>query len=245
MRKALVLGASGATGRLLVQRLLQKNIDVIAIVRNSSSLANINVSHPNLQIVEAEISEIQANDLTQYLTECEAVLSCLGHNLTFKGMFGHPRRLVTDAVKKVTSAIESISPNNKIRIILMNTTGNSNRDIPEKPPFSQRLIISLLRLLLPPHVDNEKAADFLRVQVGQNNNHIEWVAVRPDGLINEDSVTQYDTHTSPTRNAIFDAGSISRINVADFMSELAVNSELWNKWKGQMPVIYNHANEQG
>ena len=245
MRKALVLGASGATGRLLVQRLLQKNIDVIAIVRNSSSLANINVSHQNLQIVEAEISEIQANDLTQYLTECEAVLSCLGHNLTFKGMFGHPRRLVTDAVKKVTSAIESISPNNKIRIILMNTTGNSNRDIPEKPPFSQRLIISLLRLLLPPHVDNEKAADFLRVQVGQNNNHIEWVAVRPDGLINEDSVTQYDTHTSPTRNAIFDAGSISRINVADFMSELAVNSELWNKWKGQMPVIYNHANEQG
>jgi len=245
MRKALVLGASGATGRLLVQRLLQKNIDVIAIVRNSSSLANINVSHPNLQIVEAEISEIQANDLTQYLTECEAVLSCLGHNLTFKGMFGHPRRLVTDAVNKVTSAIESISPNNKIRIILMNTTGNSNRDIPEKPPFSQRLIISLLRLLLPPHVDNEKAADFLRVQVGQNNNHIEWVAVRPDGLINEDSVTQYDTHTSPTRNAIFDAGSISRINVADFMSELAVNSELWNKWKGQMPVIYNHANEQG
>jgi len=245
MRKALVLGASGATGRLLVQRLLQKNIDVIAIVRNSSSLANINVSHQNLQIVEAEISEIQANDLTQYLTECEAVLSCLGHNLTFKGMFGHPRRLVTDAVNKVTSAIESISPNNKIRIILMNTTGNSNRDIPEKPPFSQRLIISLLRLLLPPHVDNEKAADFLRVQVGQNNNHIEWVAVRPDGLINEDSVTQYDTHTSPTRNAIFDAGSISRINVADFMSELAVNSELWNKWKGQMPVIYNHANEQG
>ena len=117
MRKALVLGASGATGRLLVQRLLQKNIDVIAIVRNSSSLANINVSHPNLQIVEAEISEIQANDLTQYLTECEAVLSCLGHNLTFKGMFGHPRRLVTDAVNKVTSAIESISPNNKIRII--------------------------------------------------------------------------------------------------------------------------------
>ena len=245
MRKALVLGASGATGRLLVQRLLQKNIDVIAIVRNSSSLANINVSLQNLQIVEAEISEIQANDLTQYLTECEAVLSCLGHNLTFKGMFGHPRRLVTDAVNKVTSAIESISPNNKIRIILMNTTGNSNRDIPEKPPFSQRLIISLLRLLLPPHVDNEKAADFLRVQVGQNNNHIEWVAVRPDGLINEDSVTQYDTHTSPTRNAIFDAGSISRINVADFMSELAVNSELWNKWKGQMPVIYNHANEQG
>ena len=241
MKKTLVLGASGATGRLLVQRLLQKDIEVIAIVRNSNSLTNIDDSHPNLQIVEAEISEMQASDLTQYLTECEAVLSCLGHNLTFRGMFGHPRRLVTDAIKKVTSAIESIRPNKKIKIILMNTTGNSNRGIPEKPPFSQRVVISLLRLLLPPHVDNEKAADFLRLQVGQNHNHIEWVAVRPDGLINEDSVTQYDINASPIRNVIFDAGSTSRINVADFMSELAVNSELWNIWKGQMPVIYNHA----
>ena len=241
MGKALVLGASGATGQLLVKILLQRGVEVIAIVRNANSLTNTDSSHPGLQIVEAEISEIPVNDLAKYLKECEVVLSCLGHNLTFKGMFGHPRRLVTDAVTKVVKTIESINTNNKIKIILMNTTGNSNRDIPENPPYSQRLVISLLRLLLPPHVDNESAADYLRLQVGQNNNSIEWVAVRPDGLINEDQVSQYNISVSPTRNAIFDAGSTSRINVADFMSELAVNSELWNEWKGQMPVIYNHA----
>lgn len=240
MKKALVLGASGATGRLLVNILLQKDIEVIAIVRNANSLTNIDSSHPNLQIVEAEISEISEKDLAQYLKGCEAVLSCLGHNLTFKGMFGHPKRLVTDAVKKVVKTIESINTNNKIKFILMNTTGNSNRDIPEKPPYSQRLVVSLLRLLLPPHVDNENAADFLRLHVGQNNNRIEWVVVRPDGLINEDQVSPYDINVSPIRNAIFDAGSTSRINVANFMSELAVNIALWNEWKGKMPVIYNH-----
>ncbi len=241
MEKVLVLGASGATGRLLVEILLQKNVEVIAIVRNANSLTNIDSSHPNLQIVEAEISEIPQSNLAQYLRECEAVLSCLGHNLTFKGMFGHPKRLVTDAIKKVVKTNESINANNKIKIILMNTTGNSNRDIPEKPPYSQRFVISLLRLLLPPHVDNEKAADFLRLQVGQNNNNIEWAAVRPGGLINEDQVSQYDVNASSTRNAIFNAGSTSRINVADFMSDLAVNPELWNEWKGKMPVIYNQA----
>ena len=241
MKKALVLGASGATGQLLVKILLQKGVEVIAIVRNVNSLTNIDNSHPSLQIVQAEISKIPKNDLAQYLKECEVVLSCLGHNLTFKGMFGHPKRLVTDAVTKLVKSIESINANNKIKIILINTTGNSNRDIPGKPPYSQRLVITLLRLLLPPHVDNENAADFLRLQVGQNNNSIEWVAVRPDGLINEDQVSQYDINASPIRNAIFNAGSTSRINVADFMSELAVNSELWNEWKGQMPVIYNHA----
>lgn len=241
MKKALVLGASGATGRLLIDLLLQKSVEVVAIVRSASSQKNIHSSHSSLKIVEAEISEISETDLAQYIRECDAVFSCLGHNLTFKGMFRHPRRLVTDTIKKVASAIESIAPNNKIKIILMNTAGSSNRDIPEKPQFSQRVVISLLRLLLPPHVDNENAADFLRLQVGQNHNYIEWSVVRPDGLINEESVTQYDIYASPIRNSIFDAGPISRINVADFMSELAVNSELWNTWKGQMPVVYNHA----
>ncbi len=240
MKKALVLGGSGATGKLLVELLLQKGIKVIAIVRNANSLTNIYNSYPGLQIVEAEISEIAESDLAQHLTECEVVFSCLGHNLTFKGMFGHPRRLVTDAIMKVSKTIESMDTNKKLKIILMNTTGNSNRDIPENPPYSQRFVISLLRLLLPPHVDNEKAADYLRIQVGQNNN-IEWAAVRPDGLINEDEVSQYDIYVSPVRNAIFDAGSTSRINVADFMSDLAVKPELWNEWKGKMPVIYNHA----
>jgi putative NADH-flavin reductase len=241
MKKALVLGASGATGRLLVKLLLQKDVGVIAIVRNANSLTNIDSTHASLQIVEAEISKISESDLSQYLRECDAVLSCLGHNLTFKGIFGNPKRLVTDAIYKVVKTIKSINTNNKIKIILMNTTGNSNRDIPEKPPYSQRFVISLLRLLLPPHVDNEKAADFLRLQVGQNNHNIEWVAVRPDGLIDEDQISQYDVNASPTRNTIFDAGSTSRINVADFMSDLAVISELWNEWKGKMPVIYNRA----
>lgn len=210
-------------------------------MRNKKSRINIDSCHPGLQIIEAEISEISESDLVQHLKECGVVLSCLGHNLTFKGMFGHPGRLVTDAVKAVVKTIESINTNKKFKIILMNTTGNSNRDIPEKPPYSQRFVISLLRLLLPPYVDNEKAADFLSIQIGQNNNNIEWVAVRPDSLINEDQVSKYDIYISPIRNVIFDAGKTSRINVADFMSDLAVMPELWNKWKGKMPVIYDHA----
>ena len=240
MKKALVLGASGATGSLLVNTLLQKGVAVIAIVRDARSLENLAHDHSDLQLVEAEISELGVSDLAEYLKECEVVLSCLGHNLTFKGLFGQPKRLVTDAITTVAHAVESINVNHTIKIILMNTTGNSNRDIPEKPPYSQRMVIALLRLLLPPHVDNENAADYLRVKIGGHHAKMEWAAVRPDGLIDEAEVSQYDINTSPTRNAIFDAGSTSRINVAHFMSELAINSALWDEWKGKMPVIYNH-----
>jgi hypothetical protein len=121
----------------------------------------------------------------------------------------------------------------------MNTTGNRNRDLTEPISFAQKCVIGLLRLLLPPHVDNEKAADYLRTQIGQRNNLIEWIAVRPDGLINEAEVTDYEIHASPTRSAVFNAGKTSRIHVGHFMAHLITDSVLWKKWKGRMPVIYN------
>ena len=188
-----------------------------------------------------KISEMSDKEMTPFLKDCDVVLSCLGHNLTFRGMFGEPRRLVSDAIAQLSKAIESLEPDRKVKMILMNTTGNSNRDIPEIPPISQRIVISILRILLPPHVDNERAADFLRSHIGQNHQFIEWVAVRPDSLTDEVEVTKYETYPSPTRNAIFDAGPTSRINVANFMANLATEPDLWSLWKGQMPVIYNDA----
>ena len=44
---------------------------------------------------------------------------------------------------------------------------------------------------------------------------------------------------SVQRSPIFNAGKTSRINVANFITELVSNEELWNKWKYRMPVIYN------
>lgn len=239
MKKALVVGASGATGKLLVAELLSRGVAVIAVVRPTSSLKNTFERYPNYQEVSASISEMADKELTPLLRDCDAVLSCLGHNLTFEGMFGEPRRLVSETIEKLSRVIESLQPDRKVKIILMNTTGNSNRDIPEIPALSQRIVISILRVLLPPHVDNERAADFLRSCIGQQHQFIEWVAVRPDSLTDEAEVTGYQIHASPTRNAIFDSGITSRINVANFMANLATESGQWNLWRGQMPVIYN------
>jgi nucleoside-diphosphate-sugar epimerase len=239
MKKVLVVGASGATGKLLVQQLLLQNVNVVAIVRDANSFHYEMGSQPKLSIVEAHIADMSDTELALYIRECDAVCSCLGHNLTLKGMFGQPRLLVTHAVEKITRNIESIKPDRTIKIILMNTTGNSNRDIPEKPPLSQRCVISILRYLLPPHSDNENAADFLRMHIAQNHSCIEWTAVRPDSLTHEQQVSDYEIHPSPTRNAIFDSAPTSRINVANFMANLITNPGLWAKWKGKMPVIYN------
>ncbi len=236
----LVVGASGATGRLLVQQLLSRGESVRIIVRSETNLPEELNNHDNLSIIRASVLELSDAELAKHVEGCNAVASCLGHNLNFKGMFGQPRRLVTDATRRLCEAIKVNQPETPVKFILMNTTGNSNHDLSEHISFAQKCVIWLLRLLLPPHVDNEKAADFLRAKIGQNDPLIEWAAVRPDGLIDESETTDYELHPSPIRSAIFDAGKTSRINVGHFMAELITDHEIWEKWKGQMPVIYNN-----
>jgi hypothetical protein len=237
--KVLVVGASGATGKLVVNQLLLKRNNVRIIVRSKANLPTAWHADENLEIVIASLLELNDRELLNYTSNCDAIVSCLGHNMTFKGMYGKPRKLVTDATKRLCNAIESHKPKSPIKYVLMNSSGNSNRDLNETVSFAQKCVIGLLRLLLPPHVDNEQAADYLRTQIGQNHRYVEWVAVRPDGLINEDTVTDYEIHRSPIRSAIFDAGKVSRINVAHFMACLITEKTLWTKWKGQMPVIYS------
>ena len=237
----LVVGASGATGRLLVEQLLNRGHVVRVIVRSPEKLPEVLANHHNLSVIHASVLELSDAEMAQHVSGCRAVASCLGHNMNLKGIFGDPRRLVTDATRRLCNAIKANKPEQPTKFVLMNSAGNSNRDLHEPISFGQKCVIGLLRLLLPPHVDNEKAADYLRTKIGQHDRMIEWSAVRPDKLIDEDLVTDYEVHSSPIRSAIFDAGSTSRINVGHFMADLIINNETWNKWKGQMPVFYNKA----
>ncbi|MFT7235468.1 MAG: hypothetical protein ACI9QV_001045 [Methylophagaceae bacterium] len=233
--RVLVVGASGATGRLVVSQLLERGAKVKAIIRTLDGLPD----HPNLYKIQACVHDLTSSDMALYVKDCNAVICCLGHNLSFTGIFGKPRLLVTDTIQCLCNAVKVNDSDVLVKFILMNTSGNSNRDLPEKPPLSQRIVIGILRALLPPHVDNENAADFLRTQIGPTNKAIEWAIVRPDALTNQPEVTRYNIQPSPIRNVIFDPGSSSRINVGNFMIELLFNDKLWLKWKGHMPVIYN------
>ncbi len=235
----LVVGATGATGRLLVKQLLDRGIKVRVIVRSPDKLSEDIKSHNNLSVIHASVLDLDNQAMAQHVKGCEAVASCLGHNINFKGIYGHPRKLVTDTIRRLCHAVQANKPDHPVKFVLMNTAGNRNRDLAEPISFAQRCAIMLLRLLLPPHVDNEQAADYLRVEIGQNNAVIEWVVVRPDNLIDDTEVSEYEAVVSPTRSALFDPGTTSRINVGHFMAELITQGDLWNKWQGQMPVIYN------
>lgn len=235
----LVTGASGATGKLLVEQLLERGEKVRIVVRSAENLSEKIINHANVSVIYASILDLSDVEMAQHVNGCDAVASCLGHNMSFRGVFGAPRRLVTDATRRLCNSIKANNPESPVKFVLMNTTGNSNRDLNEQISFRQKCVIGLLRLLLPPHVDNEDAADYLRTQIGQRDGEIEWAVVRPDGLINELETSEFTVHASPTRSAIFDAGVTSRINVGSFMADLISDDQIWTEWTGKMPVIYN------
>ncbi len=239
--RAVVVGASGATGQQLVRELLNRNVAVNIIVREKDKLPNDIQTHRHLTIKEASILQLSDSEMLDIVKDCDAVASCLGHNITIKGIFGKPKMLVTDSVQRLCQAIQKNNPAKPVKFVLMNTTANTNKDLNEQLALKEKFVFSVLRNFLPPQLDNERAADYLRTEIGKSNNKIEWSIVRPDTLIDENTVTEYRVFPSPVRSPIFDAGKTSRINVAHFMSELITNETVWEQWKSKMPVIYNEA----
>ncbi len=187
-----VTGATGATGRLLVEQLLKRGITVRAVVRRADRLPETLRNYRHFSITEANILDLTDDAMAQHVKGCDVVASCLGHHVSFKGIWGPPYRFVTDIARRLCQAIETNHPDKPVKYVRMNTTGNRNPDQDAVCSFGEIFVNGLLYLLLPPHTDNIKAADYLRKKIGQNHQYIEWVAVRPDGLIDEDAVTEWN-----------------------------------------------------
>ncbi len=237
MTTTLVLGATGKTGLPLVEQLLRKKHKVRVVIRSSHKLSAEILENPNTTVIEASVLDLSDEEMAVHVKGCDAVVSCLGHNLDFKGMFGNPRKLCTDAVRRLCMAIEKNDSAKSTKFILMSSVGIQNPKLKEKRRWSERLLLTILRYTIPPHHDNETAAGHLHQVVGIKNKHIEWCTVRPDSLINAE-VSPYEINESPS-TGIFTGRPTSRSNVADFMVELIEGPNLWNTWKFKMPVIMN------
>jgi putative NADH-flavin reductase len=231
----LVLGATGKTGMHAVEQLLKQNAEVKALVRNADKLSFLK-SNPNLHILTGNVLNMNQEQLKEVLTGVETVISCLGHNLNMKGIYGKPHYLVRDSIKKILEAGKTTGVK---KFILMNTTGCINVKEGETYTKAEKTAMKVMTALLPPQQDNERALAFLMQNYPQEKGGIEWTAVRPDTLIQDTAVSPYSVHKTVQRSPIFNSGKVSRINVGNFISKLALDKDLWNTWKYKTPVLYN------
>jgi hypothetical protein len=189
-------------------------------------------------VVEADLLSLGDEALLQQVRGCDAVISCLGHIVSLKGVFGPPRDLVTRATARLCRAIEASRPDAPVRLIVMSSVSVNHPGArePRRGAF-EKMVLSLLRGLVPPAGDNQRAADFLHDQVGTCNPFVRWVVVRPDSLL-DGGVTRYTLHETLV-DGLFKPGSTNMANVAHFMCELATHPATWDDWTGKLPVIVN------
>lgn len=232
----LLVGGTGRTGQQVLEQLLGRGVPVRAIVRSPGKLSPALAAHPGLTVVTADLLSLGDDELRAQVRGCTAVISCLGHNLNLRGIFGPPRDLVTRATRRLCAAIRAEEPAQPTRFVLMSSVSvNDPRGADTRRRTSDRVALAALRVLVPPTRDNQAAADVLRVQVGTSNPFVEWVVVRPDSLRAGD-IGPYALHDGIVAS-LFAPDHTTMAAIGHFMCELVTNPGTWRQWRGRMPVI--------
>jgi nucleoside-diphosphate-sugar epimerase len=247
----LLLGGTGRTGGRVLTQLLGRGVPVRAIVRSAGRLPAAAAGHPLLEVVEADLLTMPTGQLVAQLEGCDTVISCLGHTISARGLFGAPHLLVERAIRRVHEAIEVREPAGvgpravgepaaPVRLILMSSVSvHLPGRADTRHGAGQRAYLGVLRAALPPARDNQRAADFLARELGPDDPRLAWVAVRPDTLVEGDGCA-YAVHETLVAS-IFRPDRTHMANVAHFMAELVTDDAAWQRWRGRMPVVVDAA----
>jgi NAD(P)H-binding len=268
----LVVGATGATGRHVVRQLLEQQQQaprrgiagvamVICLVRSRTDLLQaleVTTCPAGLLIYEGTVLELSDEKLQPLIENVDAIVSCLGHNLSIAGIWGSPRRLVTDSIQRLVQACQQRRDKEKelgkkktpIKLLLMSSDGVyiPNIDNP-RTSWSGKFAFCLLRCLLPPHADNEAAASYLlslpKPEDNDENLLIRWVMVRPTELLHEETASAFQLFDQPPPGGVLfgNTNFVSRINVATFMVQLLTDENLFQHYQFTCPVIHNKKDE--
>jgi putative NADH-flavin reductase len=168
--KILLLGATGRTGKHILDRALQHGHNVHALVRNKQK---VSTTHSNLVLFEGD--PLDKNILSVAMQGCEAIISAL--NISRTSDFPWAKlRTPKDFLSSVASNIIEIAPQQNIqRYIFISAWGvaETKKDIPSW--FRWFIDHSNIRY---PYIDHERAEELLKTS------SLQFTAIRPVGLTN-------------------------------------------------------------
>ncbi len=197
MSTIMVIGASGQTGRQVVQQALDKNIKVVAVVRKYTPHWQ---KHPNLMLRSTNYFDPLAlqNLMGKFPIDC--VYITVGSNPAEKEM------VRTTITKSVTEAMQISG----LRRVICMTTLGMGKTIEMLPMQMRKFIIPMfLKNSFKDHQLQEEAI---------TSTDLDWTLVRPSNLTDGELTKVYQFGTENTKTI---KGKISRADVADFMLKLS------------------------
>jgi hypothetical protein len=148
------------------------------------------------------------------------------------------------ATARFCQAIRESQPEAPVKYILMSSVSVNHPGAPDaRRSKLEYMFLWVLRGLVPPSMDSQRAADFLHGAIGASDPFVQWVVVRPDTLLAGD-VSTYALNDNLV-SSLFKPDSTNMANVAKFMCDLATDAETWDRWAGRLPVIVNESGPNG
>jgi uncharacterized protein YbjT (DUF2867 family) len=206
--KILVLGATGATGRLIVSKALAAGHDVVALVRSNAKATDL----AGAELVEGDARDPAA--LTRAIAGCDAVISSLGTAMS-------PFREVT-MLSTATRALVGVMAEQNIRRLVCITGLGAGDSRGHGGFFFDRLLLPLM--LRKVYEDKDRQEDAIR------GSTLDWTIVRP--MVLNDKPARGRIKALTDLSGVH-GGTIARADVADFVvQQLAADT-----WLRKSPLI--------
>ena len=194
--KLAIFGASGATGRQLVEQALAMGHEVTAVVR---SAANLPLSHPGLLVLEAALQDAAA--MRRAVENQDVVISVLGTRR------GGPSTICADGAKSILAAMQAAGTR---RLVALSAYGASETR-------RASLFIRFVRSVIA-----DKMRDKDQMERLVRHSGIDWTLVRPPALTRGKRTGVYRFGPDLRIGAL---SRISRSDVADFILRHAISDE--------------------
>ena len=202
-----IFGATGGTGKELVQQALEAGHRVTALVRNPAKLG---LQHERLTVVQGDIADASCVERT--MAGQDAVLSALGPTRN------SPKNAMTIGSANVVAAMKK---HNVRRLIWQ--TGAGVRAAGDAPSTIRTVMVMLMKIISPSVLQDSEQAFRIITASG-----LDWTVVRvprlKDGAI-EGGIRASSIPPAPT--------PITRADVAEFMLK-QLNDKTW---VGKAPMI--------
>ena len=206
--KILVLGATGATGRLIVAKAIAEGHNVVALVRSKAKAKDLT----GAELVEGDARDTAA--LTRAIAGCDGVVSSLGTAMS-------PFREVT-LLSTATRALVGVMEQQNIRRLVCITGLGAGDSRGHGGFFFDRLLLPLM--LRKVYEDKNRQEDAIRAST------LDWTIVRP--MVLNDRPARGGIKALTDLSGVH-GGTIARADVADFV----VQQLTADTWLRKSPLI--------
>jgi putative NADH-flavin reductase len=208
--KIIIFGASGGTGKLVVQQAVELGYTVTAFVRNPEKMMQ---ADKNLRIVKGDVLQYEA--VRKYIPGHDAVISCLG------APANKAYTLRSEGTRNILNAMKAASVNH---FICQTSLGfGDSKIILRNTPFIFRKII------VPFFLATSFAEHEVQEQIIKESG-VDYTIVRPGNMTNAALTGKYRHGFAYTDKTI--TVKIARADTAHFMLQQLTDSRYLNKTTG-------------